>query len=352
MAKKLSGSVITIGELVVDWIATTKGASWSQSDTFLRSAGGNAANVAHALSRLGTSVRLLAKLGNDIHASYLLSALQEAGVDTTFISVTSAYSTAQCYVLTDSRDENQFFNWPNVNACHQLTVDDLGENLFDGCVAMHATGISLTVEPRSDAVIEALKRGRARGLLISFDAGFPTGEGAKAKRLIYEAMALSHVVKVNCMELFYWLGNVEPTEDLDELKQRGRELRKMVGADIVLLTLGASGSIVVNADGCHFASPIKVDTLAGVGAGDAYVAAVLHRLVSDYLKENADEASYPVERRQQAWKALLDKTSWSEVAQFANAAGALATRTVSASSGLATLAEVEHLLGCDGGSNS
>jgi fructokinase len=339
MAAKFSGSVITIGELVVDWIATTKGASWSQSETFLRSAGGNAANVAHALSRLGTKVRLLAKLGNDIHASYLLSALQEAGVDTTFISVTSAYSTAQCYVLTDSRDENQFFNWPNVNACHQLTIDDLSDNLFDGCVALHATGISLTVEPRSDAVIEALKRGRERGLLISFDAGFPTGEGAKAKRLIYEAMALSHVVKVNCMELFYWLGNVEPTEDLDELKNLGRQLRQKTGAEIILLTLGASGSIVITASGCYFAPPIKVDTLAGVGAGDAYVAAVLNRLVCSHLEDVAGLSEHDSN-----WQLLLEKSDWQEIASFANAAGALATRTVSASSGLASLSEVEALL--------
>jgi fructokinase len=203
-----SRSVITIGELVVDWIAVKKSAVWDEPDTFLRSAGGNAANVARALSRLGTDARLVAKVGDDLHASYLFSGLAQAGIDTTFVSRTSAFATAQCYVLTDEYDENLFFNWPKPNACHQLTLDDLSDQLFEGAVALHATGISLTMEPRSSAVIEAMRRARKANLLVSFDAGFPTGEGAIARGKALEAMALAHVIKVNLPELFYWLGEV------------------------------------------------------------------------------------------------------------------------------------------------
>jgi sugar/nucleoside kinase (ribokinase family) len=83
----------------------------------------------------------------------------------------------------------------------------LSEDLFAGAVALHATGISLTVEPRSSAVIEAMSRARKANLLVSFDAGFPTGEGEKAKGHALEAMALAHMIKVNLAELFYWLGD-------------------------------------------------------------------------------------------------------------------------------------------------
>lgn len=346
-----SGSVITIGELVVDWIATTKTAVWGEPDTFLRSAGGNAANVARGLSRLGTNVRLVAKVGDDLHANYLLSGLAEAGIDTTFVSRTSAFATAQCYVLTDEADENLFFNWPKLNACHQLTVEDLSDELFDGAVALHATGISLTVEPRSSAVIEAMARARKANLLVSFDAGFPTGEGDKAKGHALEAMALAHMLKVNLAELFYWLregfcldedyclDENRSSTDISRLTQLAQTLRSRTGAQVVLLTLGAKGSIIVS-DDSYFAPPLKLlfgEEGAGVGAGDAYVAYVLSCLAKGAdITLNGDID----------WSQVLatDFFDWAEIALSANAAGALATRTVSASKGLATLSEIAQLL--------
>ncbi|CAN5619133.1 carbohydrate kinase [soil metagenome] len=334
-----AGAVITIGELVVDWIAIEKSADWGEPDTFLRSAGGNAANVAHALSRLGIKARLVAKVGDDLHANYLFRGLAHAGIETTFVSRTSAFATAQCYVLTDQSDENLFFNWPKPNACHQLTVDDLGDELFEGAIALHATGISLTVEPRSTAVIEAMRRARQANLLVSFDAAFPTGEGENAKRQALEAMSLAHIIKVNLAELLYWLGDVVATNDLLQLNEYAQLLRKRTGAQVILLTLGATGSIIA-ADENHFADPITVDTLAGVGAGDAYVAFVLAFIVRQ-LAELRDRKKAELD-----WPQTLtsDLFNWSVIARSANAAGALATRTVSASVGLPTLAEIEQIL--------
>jgi sugar/nucleoside kinase (ribokinase family) len=363
-----SGSVIAIGELVVDWIATRKSAIWDEPDTFLRSAGGNAANVAHALSRLGTDARLVAKVGDDLHANYLFSGLAQAGIDTTFVTRSSAFATAQCYVLTDESDENLFFNWPKPNACHQLTVDDLSDELFEGAVALHATGISLTVEPRSSAVIEAMSRARKANLLVSFDGGFPTGEGEKAKSHALEAMALAHMIKVNLAELFYWLGESysRPEEnllaeeqalaeghllgedrssiDIAKLAEYAQILRSRTGAQLVLLTLGAKGSIIVSKDS-YFAPPVRVDIIdgdgAGVGAGDAYVAYVLSRLVKGFSSALSRARNSDLN-----WPQVLtsDYFDWAEIARSANAAGALATRTVSASKGLPTLLEIEQLL--------
>jgi hypothetical protein len=58
--------VVTIGELVVDWIAVNRSASWQEPHTFIRSLGGNSANVALGLARLGGDVRLVAKVGADM----------------------------------------------------------------------------------------------------------------------------------------------------------------------------------------------------------------------------------------------------------------------------------------------
>jgi fructokinase len=228
-----------------------------------------------------------------------------------------------------------------------LTVDEFDPAMFGDAFCLHATGISLTVEPRDLFIIKAIREARQSGLLVSFDAGFPTGEGERAQKLVREAMSLAHLLKVNLPELIYWLvPTIEPVTlanilenpgepaNLDVLKDFCRKFHQKSGARILLCTLGAYGSIVTGADFQIFAPPHKLEAVAGVGAGDAYVAAVLHCLAR---MEKGPEII-----------ADLDSMNWLAHASFANAAGALATRTVSASEGLPTLAEVETLLAGSG----
>ena len=70
-------TAMTIGELVIDWIATTKGNGFIESSTFMKSLGGNAANVSIGLSRLGTRSSIVAKVGPDIQGKYLLKVLAD-----------------------------------------------------------------------------------------------------------------------------------------------------------------------------------------------------------------------------------------------------------------------------------
>ncbi len=333
----VSGVVVTIGELVVDWISLEKGRDWSESQTFLRSPGGNAANVAQALAKLGSRSRLVAKIGRDIHAGYLLDALKQTGVDIDHVYITDQYATAQCYVLTDAREENSFFNWPQPNACHKLTINDLGD-IFDDAQVIHTTGISLTVEPRSLAIVEVIRMACERGLIVSFDAGFPTGEGEIARTRAMEAMAMAHILKVNLPELYYWLdlrAEDEPLKldqaGLKRVEEYGKQLRRKTACEILLLTLGVQGSIIISDKESFYTPAVKVEALDGVGAGDAYCAAILHQLVK----------VLPLKSAAVAQGKLAGAIDWREAARFANVVGALATRTVSASQGLPTIAEVE-----------
>ncbi len=359
---------MAIGELVVDWIAVDQTASWQEPHTFIRSLGGNSANVAVGLSRLGGDVRLVAKVGADLHGNYLLQYFNDIHVDTNFVFQSDKFATAQCYILTDEAGENLFFNWPKPNACHQLVEEDFSPEMFDGAFCLHATGISLTVEPRSHFIIKTIRAAKEAGLLVSFDAGFPTGEGELAQRLVREAMALSDILKVNLPELIYWLAPaMEPAKlasvlenpgikgNLDELQRFCREFREKVKTRVLMCTLGAYGSIVTGPEFQIFAPPHKTEAVAGVGAGDAYVAAILHKLTAELTPQSGKVAApakskSPGKNDHQPVPQLeVEKCDWQKYANFANAAGALATRTISASEGLPTLAEIEGLLAKSGG---
>lgn len=335
--------VLTVGELAVDWIALEVSSRFLQPGKFLRSSGGNAGNVAQGLSKLGIASRLLAKVGDDVHGEYLLACLKAHGVDTEHVVVSSKFPTAQCYVLTDEAGENLFFNWPQPNASYQLQHSNLRSSFFDDAFALHATGISLTREPRRACVLEVVREAVKRNLLLSFDAGFPTGEAELAHDACLEIMNMATVVKVNWPELLYWsnlaVGDVEFS--LERALELARAFKNSLASPVVIVTLSSHGSYVLfdekhSPDRNHiYAPPIKVKSVAGVGAGDAYAACLLSELAQIYRNAAIVQAQFvPAE--------FLLAQDWQYLSQRANYAGAMATKSVSAVDGQAVISQMEE----------
>lgn len=363
-AEPMKKPLLAIGELVVDWISTTRGKGFIESNTYIKSLGGNAANVAIGLSRLGSKSKLMAKTGNDVQSRYLLKVLEEEGVNTEHIITDAAYPTAQCYVFTTIDDDNTFLNWPAGNAAQHLKSEEITEDLIDGIDLIHATGISLTSEPRRAAVLKALEMCSERNKVVSFDAGFPTGEGEEARECVKRALELADIIKVNMLELIYWNKQINPelaasvpdeiTRLYDNPPSSGHEetsaresvkiptrlldeltatLYKKYKPSVLLVTLAEKGSFLFNESEHIMIEPFKVKTVAGVGAGDAYMAGFLH-----HLSETRKEADLKKYLRTITGEQL--KTT----GVFASAVGALTTRSISAHESLPSQKEVEALV--------
>ncbi|MBK9144565.1 MAG: sugar kinase [Candidatus Melainabacteria bacterium] len=354
--------ILTVGELVLDWIAKDFGVGFIEASTFVKSLGGNAANVAIALQRLGTQARILAKIGADVHGRYLLKVLTDEGVDTSAVLIDPNNVTAQCYVFTTFANDNTFLNWPPGNAAHKLDGDDIDPVHFQSAQALHATGISLIVEPRKAAVLKSMQLARENDIAVSFDAGFPTGQGEGAIKAVEDALALAHIVKVNLPELLFWskytgedLSDIpadaidyyekppssghESAVDLVHLLDRDRVAtlaRALAGhfkPDILLVTMADRGSLLLAGKHQIWTEAFPVETVAGVGAGDAYVAGFLHRLLSLSGKERLLRL---VEDP--------DPERLTRAARYASAVGAIATTSLSAHEGLPRAADVDRLL--------
>ncbi len=135
-----------------------------------------------ALARLGTPSRIVACLGEDLHAEYLRRVLNKEGVDTTFLYTSKEFSTAQCYVFATVDEDNSFYNFPKTSAAADLDLEKVGEEQIENAACLHATGISMMAEPRTSAVLAYMQLARKKGLIVSFDAGFPTGFGSTVKK--------------------------------------------------------------------------------------------------------------------------------------------------------------------------
>ncbi|MBX9690935.1 MAG: hypothetical protein K2Z81_01015 [Cyanobacteria bacterium] len=358
----MNGSlVVAVGELVVDWIAKERSTGFIESSTFVKSLGGNASNVAIGLARLGTSSRILARVGSDVHGRYLLKVLNDEGVDTDFVCVDNSSPTAQCYVFTSVHDDNTFLNWPPNNAASKLSLDDIHDGQLEGAKCVHATGISLTSEPRKTAVLHVLEKALKRDMVISFDAGFPTGAGEEARQAVETAIKKAHIVKVNLSELFFWCktfglnvsdkdreffslyekppstgqeavaSSSQNSVTRERIEELASSLFDQIRPVLLVVTLAERGSLVLSSKAKSWRRSIMVDYVAGVGAGDAFVAGFIHALLATG-KNNPKSL------------AELSEDDLAVANQFASIVGAMATTHISAYEGLPTRDEVERIL--------
>ncbi|MBX9721639.1 MAG: carbohydrate kinase family protein, partial [Candidatus Obscuribacterales bacterium] len=83
--------------MTVDWLSLERGESMMTARHFYRYLGGNAANVAVGLARLGLDSVILSRVGSDIHGEYLLQCLKREKVDASWVSIDPGQSTSQCF---------------------------------------------------------------------------------------------------------------------------------------------------------------------------------------------------------------------------------------------------------------
>lgn len=320
---------ITIGDLVVDWLATRRGQSLLESGRFYRSLGGNSCNVAIGLSRLGNGVRLIGKTGKDVDGRFLTAVLAAEGVDTSCVIEDERYHTAQCFCMTADDGSHSFYNWPAPNAAQMLYPEEITESWLAPGAFLHVAGISFTVDPRRRAIWRAMEMALSRRLVVTFDAGFPTGDDLEARRTFEQALSAAHILKVNYPELLFWSGG-RTSEPVAVLARRLYDRYRPV---VVAATLGRRGSLLVTGDDEIDCPPYAVESVDAIGAGDGYIAGFLHRLA-----ENLSHRAGPEELTR------LTRDEWLSAGAFANAVGALATTMVGAFEGLPRKAEVDALM--------
>jgi fructokinase len=185
----------------------------------------------------------------------------------------------------------------------------------------HCGSVSLSLQPCRDAQLEAARRARAGGALVSFDPNWRPSlwdDHEEAKQLIWDMMPLCDIVKVADEEWEFLTG----TSDLEE----GAQKIRACGPRIVVVTRGEVGAWFQTAHGSGEAAGLKVQAVDTLGAGDAFVAGLL----SEILRAPS-----------------FDEWLQSGVAgsvRFANACGAFATQKPGAIPSLPTREEAQKLL--------
>ena len=312
--------IVTLGELLIDFVPTVSEVSLIEAPAFKKAPGGAPANVAAGLAKLGVSCAFLGKVGEDAFGQFLKATLDEVGVNTEGLIFSHEARTALAFVSlrTDGEREFMFYRHPSADMLYR--PDEVAVALIQKAKIFHFGSISLISEPSRSATLTALQAARESGLLISYDpnlrlALWPDADAAKAGMLsVWEQAEL---IKVSEEELTFLTGETDLAKAVDKLWHKDLQL--------MVVTLGKDGCAYFTPDFRGTVSGFSVKPVDTTGAGDGFVAGLLRGLL---INPNA----------------LHDENELRTVCRFANAVGALTTTQRGAIPALPTLQEVETFL--------
>eukprot|EP00262_Sarcandra_glabra_P018701 TRINITY_DN67_c1_g1_i1.p1 TRINITY_DN67_c1_g1~~TRINITY_DN67_c1_g1_i1.p1 ORF type:complete len:330 (-),score=26.19 TRINITY_DN67_c1_g1_i1:68-1057(-) len=313
--------VVSFGEMLIDFVPTVSGVSLADAPAFVKAPGGAPANMAIAVARLGGRSAFIGKLGDDEFGYMLARILRENGVIDGGITFDKGARTALAFVTLRSDGEREFMFYRNPSADMLLTEAELNIELIKKAKIFHYGSISLITEPCRSAHLRAMEVAKGAGALLSYDPNlrlplWPSPEEAREK--IMSIWDHADIIKVSDVELEFLTGS--DTVDDDVAMSLWRPELKLF-----LVTLGEKGCKYYTKDFRGTVEGIHVKAVDTTGAGDAFVGAMLRKIVNDQ-------------------SVIEEEGRLREVLKFANACGAITTTKKGAIPALPTESEALKLL--------
>ena len=278
--------VICFGEALIDFVSTESGVALRDARGFVRAAGGAPANVAAGLGKLGVKVAFMGMVGSDEFGAHLQEVLAKNNVDTSFMKTTNKANTTLAFVSLRKNGERDFAFYRNPGADLLFSVADVAEAAFDGAKVFHFGSLSLAAEPAHTATIHCVELAREKGVIISYDPNWrpplwPSSQAARNNMLL--GLKYADWLKVSEEELLFI------TQVQDEDKAVKWLMRH--GPKLICVTRGAKGAAVWFNE-THLNMPgRKVKAVDTTGAGDAFWAAFIKKLLVHGSMQNFTEAS-------------------------------------------------------------
>lgn len=315
MSGRLDLDVITMGRVGVDLYPEQLGVPLSDVRTFTKSLGGSPTNVAVGSARLGQRAAVVTKVGADGFGTYVRQAIAGFGVSTEWVGTEPDLHTPLAFAEIHPPDRFPllFYREPRAPDLN-LTVGDLDLDAVAGARIFWITGTGLSAEPSRSTTLSALGVRHAGETVLDVDYRpslwrDPTGADAGVRAR--EAARMATVVVANEEEAALLTGEREPEAAVDAMLA--------LGPRTGVLKRGARGVLARSAgEALVEVPPVPVETLCGLGAGDAFGAGLCHGLLL-------------------GWS--LERTL-----RFANAAGAVVASRLACADAMPTADEVEEVL--------
>ncbi len=273
--------IISVGEVLIDFIGHEVNATIDQTKNYHRFLGGSPTNVAVNAARLGLKSVLVATCGQDGLGDYIIRKLEKNKVITSQIQRTIDYPTSVIFV-SKSTSTPEFIAYRQADC--QISTSQLSTELLENAKIFHTTCFALSKNPARETIIESAKKANSLGLQTSIDINFsekiwPNRE--EAKLVLKEYLSTNPLVKLSDDDCFRLFDEVKSEEYIFDYFHQ-------LGAKTICLTKGKVGVVLSDStigiirQKANLVKDIKDTT----GAGDAFWTGFLYAQLTE---KNLDE---------------------------------------------------------------
>ena len=271
--------VVGLGELLWDLFPSGK------------QLGGAPANFAYITNLLGDSGLPASRVGNDLFGDEVIQHLARLGLKCDFVQRDPVHPTGTVKVSVDQNGQPRFEIAEGVGWDFLEWTPEWQQ--LAGSVDAVCFGSLGQRAPQSRATILNFLRATRRDAVRVFDVNLR--QHFYSLEVIAESMALATIVKLNHEELPRLMKLIGL--DHRNEKDSARTLLATHHLELVCITRGNHGSLLLSSDECDEHPGFKVNVADTVGAGDAFTAALTH----GYLRQTPLSQVNEMANRVGAW---------------------------------------------------
>ena len=247
--------------------------------------GGAPANFAYMANLLGDEGIVVSRIGNDEAGREVRAAMEKLGLSTSYLQEDTRYPTGVVSVQIDAAGQPEFKIKDSVSwDCLEWTPSwaELAARADVICFGSLAQR-----SPISRATVQRFLEAAPERTLRIYDVNLR--ESFYSRELLQQSFKLSHIAKLNDEELFRVsdLLGVAPRSE----EGRARGLLVEYGLQLICVTRGARGSLLVSKDKTVEHKGFNIKVADAVGAGDAFTACLAHHYIRGESLEKISESA-------------------------------------------------------------
>ncbi|GLS18276.1 fructokinase [Labrys miyagiensis] len=271
IAPESLGPTLTIGEILVEIMATSPGFGFNEPQTFAGPfPSGAPAIFIDQVARLGGSAAIVAAVGDDDFGKLNLARLRRDGVDVSAVTVEPNRPTGSAFVRYRPDGARDFIFNITHSAAGQLSLTTVTKAIAERAGHLHVMGSSLAIPGVATLIEFALAAVRKRGGSVSLDPNV-------RKELLADSSAYA------CFEALVQQADLLLPSGDELLTVSGRADRDdalsalfELGVSEIVLKRGAEGASYYRRDGSSGdAAAFRVTEIDPTGAGDCFGATYL-----------------------------------------------------------------------------
>lgn len=271
IAPEALGPTITVGEILVEIMATTIGSGFLEAQPLTGPyPSGAPAIFIDQVARLGGKAGIVASVGNDDFGRLNLDRLRRDGVDVSAVSVSGDLPTGSAFVRYRADGGRDFVFNIKHSAAGRIEMTPAVEDLVKAAGHIHVMGSAFVIPGAADVIDAAIDAVRSRGGSVSLDPNVRKEllDSGNISQHFSSVLKVADLVLPSGEELFAAAGqNDEPSAVASLLD---------MGIGEVVLKRGKDGASFFGRDATRIdCKAFVVEEVDPTGAGDCFGAAYL-----------------------------------------------------------------------------